>query len=100
MITGAPALTVTVVDCVVVPPEPVQVSSNSVVLESLPVDHWPEVLRGPCHPPLAVQAFALVVSQWSVATPWAPTVVGVAVSVIEGAAGCTVTAADWAADPP
>jgi hypothetical protein len=102
VIAGALALTVTVVDWVVAPPAPVHVSSNSVVFESFPVDQSPVVLTGPCQPPLAVQAVASVAIQWSVATPWSETVVGVAVSVIEGAPApaCTVTAADPAADPP
>ena len=55
----------------------------------------------PLQPPLAVQAFALAVVQFSVVEPPLVTVVGVAVSVIDGAAaGVTVTATDCVADPP
>jgi hypothetical protein len=83
-----------------IPPAPVHASWYSVVLVSLPVDHWPLVGMGPCQPLLATQAVALAAAQVSVATPWSPTVVGLALSVMEGAAECTVTEADCAADPP
>jgi hypothetical protein len=69
MLTVGRELTVTVVVCVVVPPGPVHASSYSVVVVSLPVDHWPLVAMGPCQPPLAAQVFALVAAQVSVATP-------------------------------
>ena len=55
----------------------------------------------PAHPPDAVQAFALADDQFSVAEPPLATVVGVAVNVTEGAAGCvTVTFTDCVVSPP
>jgi hypothetical protein len=55
----------------------------------------------PLQPPLAVQLVAFVEDQLSVVDPPLVTVVGVAVSVTAGAAGCvTVTLTDCVADPP
>lgn len=46
--------TVTTVDWVAVPAEPVQLSSYSVVFDRAPVDQVPLVASGPFHPPEAV----------------------------------------------
>lgn len=55
----------------------------------------------PDHPPDAVQEVALADDQFSVAVPPIATVVGVAVRVTEGAAGCvTVTFTDCVVSPP
>ena len=55
----------------------------------------------PVHPPDAEQPVALADDQFSVAEPPLATVVGVAVSVTEGAAGCvTVTFTDCVTSPP
>lgn len=82
---GALPATVTVADCVADPPGPVQVSSYSVVLASVPVDCAPLVETVPCQPPEAVQAVAPVDFQERVAVPPLSTVVGLAVKVSIGA---------------
>ena len=58
---GAGVGTVTVAVWAADPPGPVQVSSNSVVCQSLPVDAVPLVATAPLQPPLAVHAVAAVV---------------------------------------
>jgi hypothetical protein len=82
---GALPATVTVADCVADPPGPVQVSSYSVVLVSVPVDCAPLVETVPCQPPEAVQSVAPVDFQERVAVPPLSTVVGPAVKVSIGA---------------
>jgi hypothetical protein len=57
---GVGRVTVTVADCVAEPPGPVQVSPNSVVSCSAPVDEVPLVATAPFQPPLAVHAVAAV----------------------------------------
>jgi hypothetical protein len=66
---GAGADTVTVADCVADPPGPVQVSSNSVLVESVPVDDEPLVDTAPLQPPLAVHDVAPVVAHVNVDSP-------------------------------
>jgi hypothetical protein len=96
-----PAATVTVTDCAAVPPAPVQVSVNVVVAASPDRASEPVRVLLPVHPPDAVQAVALTDDQFSVAEPPLATVVGVAVSVTEGAASCvTVTFTDCVVSPP
>jgi len=92
--SGGNAETVTVADCVAEPPPPVQVSSNSVVLESASVDQVPLVATAPCQPPDAVQPVALAAFQLKVAAPPLAIVVGDADSVTVGASVVTTTSAD------
>ena len=93
---GALLDTVTVADCVADPPAPVQVNSYSVVLVIAPVDHDPLVGTLPCQPPEAVQAVASADFQVTVELPPLPTVVGVATSVTDAAAGAAGVATDTA----
>jgi hypothetical protein len=97
---GAKAETVTMADCVAEPPVPVQVSSNSVVLESAPVDQVPLVAKAPCQPPEAVQEVAFCDCQVRLETPPSATVDGDAARVIVGAGETTTTSADREAEPP
>lgn len=97
---GANAETVTMADCVAEPPVPVHVSSNSVVLESAPVDQVPLVDTAPLQPPEAVQEAALADCQFRLATPPLATVDGEAARVIVGAGRITTTSADREEDPP
>ena len=83
--SGAEAVTVTVVDCDAEPPGPVQVISNSVELDSRPVDHVPLVAMAPLQPPPARHWVALAALHLRVEVPRSLTVVGDAVKVIEGA---------------
>ena len=64
---------------------PVQVSSNSVVLESAPVDQVPLVAKAPCQPPDAVQEVAFCDCQVRLDTPPLATVDGDAANAIVGA---------------
>jgi hypothetical protein len=79
--TGAWLETVTVADCVAVPPGPVQASSYSVVLVSAPVDHVPLSATAPFQPPDALQLVAFAAFHVKVELPPLPTVVGEAVKV-------------------
>ena len=97
---GAKAETVTMADCVAEPPVPVQVSSNSVVLESSPVDQLPLVAKAPCQPPEALQEVAFCDCQVRLETPPSATVDGDAAKVIVGAGETTTTSADREAEPP
>jgi hypothetical protein len=97
---GAKAETVTMADCVAEPPVPVHVSSNSVVLESAPVDQVPLVAKAPCQPPDAVQDVAFCDCQVRVEAPPSATVDGDVARVIVGAGEITTTSADREADPP
>jgi hypothetical protein len=82
---GANAETVTMADCFAEPPAPVQVSSNSVVLDSAPVDQVPLVATLPFQPPDAVQDVAFWDCQVKLdALPFA-TVGGDAARVMVGA---------------
>ena len=97
---GAKAETVTMADCVAEPPVPVQVSSNSVVLESAPVDQVPLVAKAPLQPPDALQEVAFCDCQVRLEASPLATVDGDAASVIVGAGEITTTSADCEADPP
>lgn len=97
---GAGALTVTVTDCDALPPAPVQVSTNLVVAVSAAVLLEPRVGCVPDQPPDAAQLAALVVDQVSVDRPPPVTDIGLALKVMVGAGGFTVTTVDWAALPP
>jgi hypothetical protein len=77
--TGAWLETVTVADCVAVPPGPVQASPYSVVLVSAPVDQVPLSATAPFQPPDAVQLVAFTAFHVKVELPPLPTVVGEAV---------------------
>lgn len=93
--------TVTVAACVAEPPAPVQLSSNSVVLVKMPVDHVPLVGTLPCQPPEAVQDVASADFHVRVELPPVLTVVGVALNVIDVAVGvATDTDTDSAVVPP
>jgi len=92
--TGANGETVTVADCLAEPPGPVQVSSYSVVLASVPVDQVPLVATVPFQPPEAVQAVASAELQLKVDAPPLAIVVGDADSFTVGASEATTTLAD------
>jgi hypothetical protein len=98
--TGGKVGTVTVTDCVAVPPSPVQVRSYSVVLVSAPVDQVPLVATAPLQAPEAVHAVASVELQVKVELAPLATVVGAAVNVTVGAGPVTTTSADCEAEPP
>jgi hypothetical protein len=100
VIAGAKADTVTVADWVAEPPVPVQVSSNSVVLESALVDQVPLVATAPLQPPAAVQAVAFSELQVRLDLPPFATVAGVAPKVTAGVAVVTMISADWEVEPP
>ena len=98
---GGGLVTVTVVDCVAVPPEPVQLNVNVLVVVRAPVGTFvPEVDLVPDHAPLAVQLVAFVDDQVRALAFPETTVEGFAVSVTVGAGGTTVTVVDWVAVPP
>lgn len=77
-----------------------QVSSNSVVLASAPVDQVPLVATALLQPPDAVQDVAFADVQVNVDMPPLATVVGEAASVTVGAGETTTTSADCEAWPP
>ena len=95
---GALLETVTVADCVADPPAPVQVSSYSVLLVSVPVDIVPLVGTLPCQPPEAVQAAVPEDFQVSAELPPLATVVGAALKVTEAATGAGTATTDTATD--
>ena len=99
VIDGGEAPTVTVAVWVAEPPAPVQVNSNSVVLERAPVEVVPLVAIVPCQPPEAVQLVAYSALQLRLDAPPAATVVGVAPSLTTGAP-MTAISTDCVADPP
>jgi len=78
----------------------VQVSSNSLVLASAPVDEVPLVATAPLQPPDAVHAVAFAEVQVNVDIPPLATVVGEADKVTVGAGETTTTSADCEACPP
>jgi hypothetical protein len=96
--TGALLETVTVADCVAEPPGPVQVSSYSVVLVSVPVDVVPLVATLPCQPPEAMQEVASADFQVRVELSPLATVVGAALSVRDVATGVAGAATDTTTD--
>jgi hypothetical protein len=97
---GASAATVTVADCVAEPPLPVHVSSYSVVLSKLPVDHVPLVATTPLQPPEATQWVAFWAFQFREVEVPAATVAEEAVIVTVGAGEITTTSADCDVEPP
>lgn len=97
---GGAAVTVTVADCVAEPPAPVQVNVNLVVALIATVAWVPLVASAPVQPPEAAQDVALVEDQARVAVRPLWTVLGVAVSVTDGAGCVTETVADCVALPP
>jgi len=70
------------------------------VILSAPVLALPFVGSLPDQPPDAVQLFALLEDQRSVADPPLLTAVGVALRLTEGAGVGTLTVTDWVALPP
>jgi hypothetical protein len=90
---GGEPVTVTVVDVLAVPPDPVQERLNVVVLVKAGVDEPPETTLLPDQPPEAVQDDASVEDQLSVEVAPLATDVGFAVSD-------TVGTGDWAAAAP
>jgi len=95
------AATLTVAEAFADPPTPVHVRVKVVAAVIGPVDWLPLVAFVPVQPPVAEHVVAFVLVQLRVeATPLA-TLVGFAVSVIEGAGlGVTVTVTDRAIVPP
>lgn len=97
--------TLTVVDCVALPPAPVQVTAKVLAAVSAPVDFEPKVPSEPLQPPDAVQDRALVDDQVRLAALPLATVAGLADRLTVGdAAGLpeplTVTMEDCVALPP
>jgi hypothetical protein len=80
---GAPE-TLTVTDCVVLPPSPVQVSVNVLVAVSAPVDSEPDGDLDPVHAPAAWHDVASVDDQVSIDALPLGTVVGSALRVNVG----------------
>lgn len=99
-IVGAPAARDTVTDWVAVPPSPVQASVKVEPVLSGPLDCEPLGLTLPDHAPDAEQRVALRLDQVSTELPPEATVLGLALSLISGAALVTVTVADWVLEPP
>ncbi len=93
-------VTLTVVLCEAVPPEPVQAKVYLVAAVRAAVLCEPLSASVPLHPPEAVHEIALVEDQLSVAAAPLVTVLGVAVSVTDGAGVATEMVADCAALPP
>ena len=99
---GRNAVTVTVADCIAVPPEPVQVSEYVAFAVRGPVLWDPEVAFVPDQAPDAVHELALVEPQESVEKAPETTEVGLDEMETVGAAGVAVTetVADWVAVSP
>lgn len=97
---GFGTLTDTVVEFDEVPPAPVQVSTNFVVVLSATVAVVPLVASLPVHPPDAVQDVAFVAVQVRLAVSPLFTVAGLAVMVTLGVGDVTDTMAVCATDPP
>jgi hypothetical protein len=97
---GADADTVTVADCVALPPDPVQVSMYLVVDVRDDVLVEPFIASLPAQPPDAEQEVAFVELQFKVDEPSLFTVLGLAARATVGAAAVTVTVADCVALPP
>ena len=81
---GGGAETLTVTDWVALPPDPLQVSAKVVVALSAPVLALLLVGSLPDQPPEAVQLFAFVEDQLSIADPPLLTLVGVALRLTVG----------------
>jgi hypothetical protein len=97
---GAGMVTVTVADCVALPPAPVHVSVNVDVAARATVVKLPVVACAPLHAPLALQVVALVLVQFKLVLEPDMTVEGVALSVTVGSGAVTTTVADCAVLPP
>ena len=97
---GAGADTVTVADCEADPPVPLHASVNLVVAVNAPVPAEPLIGSDPLQPPDAVHEVALEADQVSAEAAPVVTVLGLADSVMAGAAWVTETAADCVALPP
>jgi hypothetical protein len=91
---GGGADTETVTDCAALPPGPVHVNPKLVLAVSSAVAWEPLAARVPLHPPEATQEVALLEDQVRIDVPPLLTVVGLALSVTEGAGVVTVTVAD------
>ena len=100
LIVGTDALTDTVVDCVTLPPAPLQVRLYVEVLASAPVGCDPLLGSAPDHAPEAVHDEALVADQVSIELPLPVTVPGFALRVTTGGDAATVTVTDCVAEPP
>ena len=95
--------TVTVAERLVEPPGPLQLRVKRLLaLVSAPVLAVPEVDREPLHAPLAVHELALVDDQFRLELPPLGTLVGLALSVTDGAgdAAATVTVTERDVLPP
>jgi hypothetical protein len=97
---GGFALIDTVADWAAVPPVPVQVNVKVVLAVSAPEDCEPLTALVPDHPPEPEHEVAFFAVQVSVVEAPEVTVLGLAVSVTEGAEAETVTVADCVAEPP
>lgn len=102
---AAGGTTVTLTDCVAVPPAPEHVRANAEFAVSGPVEALPEVALLPLQLPEAAQAVALVDDQVSVAAAPESTVDGTAASDTEGPTGAdggavTFAVTVWPAVPP
>lgn len=101
---GFAGITLTVTACEAVPPAPEQISANVVLAVRPARASEPLSPLVPLHPPVAVQAVALVAVQLSVVVPPLAIVDGVALSEIEGGGSApgdlTVTFTDCVAAPP
>jgi hypothetical protein len=91
---GAEALTVTVADCVALPPVPVHVSVYVALADIAPVDCEPLTGLLPLQSPDAVQAVAFVADQVSQEMDPRASVLGDALNCTAGAAELTETVAD------
>jgi hypothetical protein len=98
---GAGVLTVTVADCVALPPLPVQVSPKVALAVRAPVDCEPLTALLPDHAPEALHEVALLETQVKVELPPFATVLGLALRLTVAVGfGLTVTVVDCAALPP
>ncbi len=97
---GAGADTVTVADSEADPPVPLHARVNLVVAVNAAVAAEPLMGSDPLQPPDAVQELALEADQVSAAGVPVVTVLGLADSVMAGAAWVTETVADCVALPP
>ena len=97
---GGVALTDTVADWAAVPPFPVQVSVKVALAVSAPEDCEPLASLVPDHAPEAEHEVAFFASQVSVVEAPEVMVLGLAVSLTDGAEAETVTVADCVAEPP
>ena len=97
---GAAPLTETVADCVALPPEPLQVNVYVALAVIAPEDCMPLSGLLPDQAPEAAQAVTLVEDHVSVVVLPELTVLGAALSVIDGGDPETVTVAVCVAEPP